>query len=174
MTTFNGSYVTEPVDLQAVCTEADIIACCDDPGGTDMRDVNTFAGLSAPQKAEVVAIMNTLIADVESTVNSYARRQGYAIPLSPVDALVRDVASRLLWIDLRQRAKGLTADAAEQLRDGFRRGTLADIAKGTLLRTATRATAPAPSSHVYKISDAATRDVEGVTPRMSRKTLEGW
>lgn len=174
-TTFNGSYIQEPADLQVVCTEADIISVCDDPGGEDMRNILTFAGLNAQQKPEVVAVMNSMIGPVESLINSYARKQGYAIPLAPIDALIKDLAARLLWIDMRQHAKSLTADAAEKQRADFRTGTLKDLGEGRLRLTAARDTSKPPqSATVYSLTDAASRDVERLVPRMSRKALEGF
>lgn len=178
MTTFAGAYIQEPSDLQVVCTEADMISVCDDPGKQDARDYLDFASLTIGNptaKAEIVAVMNSLIVPVEDTINSYARRQGYAIPLSPVDPLVKDLAARLLWIDARQRAKGLTSMAAEAERSGFIKGTLNDLATGKLKLTAARnASAPAPASNVYKISTAASRDTDGSVVRISRKRLEGF
>ncbi len=178
MTTFAGSYIQEPANLQVVCTEADIIAVCDDPGKQNLRDYVDFATLLSGNPtghAEVVAVMNSLITPVEDTINSYARRRGYAIPLAPVDPVVKDLAARLLWVDMRQRAKGLTADAAEQQRKDLRNGPLSDISTGRLLLTAALSTStPAPQALVYNISDAASRDTDATTPRLSRKSMEGW
>ena len=174
MSTFTGNYIKEPSDLRVVCNEADIIAVADDPGGEDARDVVRFADLSANQLAAVVGVMNELIAPIEDEIDAYARDKGYLTPLSPVDPMVVSIAARLVWISMRQRGKALTADAAEDQRRKIRDGQLTDISTGRLILTAAKAGTRAPTALIYAHSTAATRDTTGSTPRLSRKTLEGF
>jgi hypothetical protein len=171
MSTFAGEYVKEPSDLRVVCNEAEIIAACDDPGAESARDVLTFAELSAEQKAAIVAVMDSLIEPVESEIHSRARVRGYAIPLSPVDALITKLAVRMLWIDMRQRNGRLTSEAAEKERETIRDGDLASIASGKILLTAAHTGVVAPAAHIYKISSAHQRDTTGKTERISRASL---
>jgi hypothetical protein len=173
MTIFSGHYLTDPIDLAVVCTEADIIAVCDDPGGAEATTALTFADLDATQTAAIVAVMDSLIRPVEATINSYARSQGYLIPLTPLDDDVKELAARLLWVGMRQHAKRITAQQAEDEREAFRKGTLSDIARGFVVLTAAKATdRPAQRSTVYKVSGASSRDSEGAVPRLSRKSME--
>ncbi len=172
MSTFAGSYIQEPADLQSVCTEADIIACCDDTGAA--RDYTTFATLpTAPTnvRALIVGVANALIEPVESLIESYARRRGYALPLAPLDADVKDIAARLMWISLRQRGKSLTSVAAEQERKLIRDNQLTDIASGKLILTAalSAATTPPPASYVDTVSSGNERS-DGVV-RASRASM---
>jgi hypothetical protein len=172
--TFAGQYIKEPSDLRVVCTEADIIAVCDDPGGEDARDILIFSGLSENQKAAIVAVMNSLIPAVEREIDGYAMKAGYAVPLSPLDADVTKIAARMLWIDMRQTNGRIDADTADKQRNAIRDGELTDISKGRLILTAAKNTsAPAPASHVYDFASAHQRDTDGTVPRMSRKTLGG-
>jgi hypothetical protein len=176
MTTFTGRYLQEPADLQ-VCVESDLIAVGAKAADVDPGQAETFAELqaaSAGNYAKVVEKINGDITAVESEIESYARRRGYAIPLAPVDGMVRKLAGRMLWVDLRQQGKALTASAAEQDRQTLRR-ELENIANGTLLLSAAKSTdKPAQSSHVYRINDAASRDTTGTVQRMSRKSMGGW
>jgi hypothetical protein len=173
--TFAGNYLKEPSDMAVVCTEHGIILTCDDPGGEDARDVDNWADLSVPQKAAIVAVMNSIIGPVEATINGYARRWGYAIPLYPLDTIVTELAARLAWISMRQRSGGLTSQAAEEEREVFRQGILEDLAMGKLILTAgDDSSSVAPQAHVYSFTDAASRDTTGMTPRMSRHTLRGF
>jgi len=172
MTTLAGNYIQEPSDLQSVCTEADIIACCDDTGVA--RDYRTFAELPTNPtdiKALIVGVANSLIVPVESLIDGYARRRKYATPLNPLDADVKDIAARLMWISLRQRGKSLTSIAAEQERKAIRDAQLSDIANGTILLTAAlQATStPAPSSFVDTVSSGNER-ADGVV-RSSRESM---
>lgn len=172
MTTFAGSYIQEPADLQSVCTEADIIACCDDTGVA--RDYRTFAELPTNPTnvlALIVGVVNSLIQPVESTIDSYARRRGYATPLAPLDADVKDIAARLMWISLRQRGKSLTSIAAEQERKVIRDNQLTDISAGRLLLTAALAASSvaAPASYIDTVSSGNERS-DGVV-RASRSSM---
>jgi Protein of unknown function (DUF1320) len=179
MTTFAGRYIKEPSDLQTVCTEADIIAVCDDKAGA--RDILTFADLDSDVEADIALVMNSLIEPEEALVEGYARRRGYAVPLSPIDAEVKSIVARLVWISMRQRSHALTSSAAEADRKTIRDGSLNDIATGKLVLTALMDTIDTPAdSVVYRISDGHSRDTGGAVmgsstiTRNSRKSLEGW
>jgi hypothetical protein len=176
VTTFNGRYLKEPADIQ-VCAESDLITVGAKIADVDPGTALTFAELfaaSAPNHAAVVAAINGKIPAVENEIESYATRRGYAIPLSPVDAVAKKLAARMLWIDLRQLGKSLTSTAAEEERDKIRRGDLESVANGKLPLTAAMTATAAPSSHVYRFTDAATRDTDGGVPRLSRKSMGGW
>lgn len=178
MPTFAGSYIKEPQDVRvAACTEADLIIAYGE-GVVDVRSgaAKTFDALTNDQKTVIVGRINEVIATVEDELNSYARKRGYATPLSPVDAQIVKLAARMFWVDVQQGAKKINADAAETQRRHFRDGQLRDIASGTLLLTAAKnasASVPPPSSHVYSITDATSRSpIDSPSPLLNRAELD--
>jgi len=167
MSTFAGSYIKEPGDLLVVATEDQIIlALCDGQQVTAKK----FDDLSPQELAIIVRVANELIPAAESTINSAARKRGYAIPLGPVvDADIIEIAAQLVWISALQRGGTLSIVDANKLRNDLRDGVLKDIADGDLVLTAIFDTATeAPGSLVHSITDAASRDTTGSVERVSR------
>jgi hypothetical protein len=169
--TFAGQYLQEPSDLSVVCTEAAIIAICDDAGGTEATGAQTFADLTVDQEAAIVAVMNSMLLPQEELLESYARRRGYAIPLNPVDATAKNVVVELVWIPMRVRAGRITAEQATAEKQKIENTTLEDIAKGRILLTAAMGPGPAPGAHIYRLSSAHQRDPDGRVFRLSRKSM---
>lgn len=172
MSTFAGSYIKEPGDLLVVATEDQIIlALCDGQQVT----AKTFAELTVDELAIVVNVANALIAPAEATIDSYAKKRGYATPLYPVDSDVRELAAQLVWISALQRGGTLSIVDANKLRNDLRDGALSDIADGKLVLTAAMNTAnAAPGSHIHSITDAASRDTTGRVERTSRAQWARW
>lgn len=170
MQTFAGSYVQEPGDLLVVATEAQLIlALCD---GLQVT-AQTFDELSEDELAVIQRVGNSLIGPAEKTLESYAKRRGYAIPLSPVDADVMEIIANWFWIGALQRGGTLSSTDANKQREDIRDGVMTDIATGKLTLTAAMNTvAVAPESNVYSVTDAATRSTGPVkVERMSRALL---
>ena len=172
MSTFSGRYIKEPSDLLVVATEAQIIlALCD---GRQVR-AQTFADLSDEELSVIVAVANKLIEGAEATLESYAQRRGYALPLLPVNSDVMEVLAQWVWIGALQRGGTLSVVDANKQRQELRDGPLEDIATGNLILTAgMNTTADPPSSNVHSISDSVSRATDGSVERVSRQSLAVW
>lgn len=167
MSTFAGRYIKEPSDLLVVATEtSQILGFCD---GEQVL-AKTFAALTDDERAIIVAVAYELIKGAEDTLDSYANRRGYAIPLTAIDSSARDLLAQWIWIGVLQRGGTLSMADAEKQRQAMRDGVLEDIADGKLILTAAMNTATeAPGSHIRSISDATSRDKTGRGERTSRE-----
>lgn len=185
MTTFAGHYIQEPADVSSAgFTEEDIITVCDDSGGASAGAALTFADLGATVKGEIVAVMNSIITPAESLIEGYARRRGYAIPLSPLDADVKEIAAQLVAISLALRGKRMSLSAANAERDKIRNGFLTDISSGKIELTAALADSSLETStdNVHSFTSGADRAPEvelsnpevASVPRASRYSLRNW
>lgn len=161
-TTFAGSILQEPSDFAARFSERDLIAVGDDPKSPSARDVSDWDDLTPDQLAEVVPTIDAVIASVESEIGLRAAAGGYAVPLNPVDPVIKTLAAHLAMIEFRRRRRLTVPD--DDARWAERQ--LADLAAGKMGLTAAKTGTPAEGAAIFSY---------GSNERtFTRDTLEGW
>jgi phage gp36-like protein len=148
MPLFAGNLLRDPVDFASVATERGLVQSTNDPDAPSVPlDANSFDDLpnddgpvgeevSRSTRAQAIALLNEIIREAESTVDSYARTRGYRTPLLLVDnatpdPTARKMAAKIAHIDLLLRRSMISSDYASLELDRIQRD-LRDIAAGRI------------------------------------------
>lgn len=179
MSTFDGFYLKEPADFLSVATEQDLIQSAQDPDQTSndfesFADIDeaivaggSFGGQAEDLLDKIKAVVNEAVNYAENLVHSYARTQGYAIPLNVgLDPVIKQIALDVAWIYLRFRRGILSDEQKNEAMNRARNGELRDIARNVITLASPKMVGIAKGAHVYGVTSSERL--------LSREMLEDW